>query len=77
MLAFLFSVSAEWEAAKNSEQAKEAASQPVITEPTAASNTQAETFNQQVTMMPVQVPMTLSQWVEAVVKKACLTLASL
>ncbi|XP_004566574.3 SR-related and CTD-associated factor 8 isoform X2 [Maylandia zebra] len=49
-------VNDEWEAAKNTEQAKEAASQPVSTETTAASNTQTETFNQQVTMMPVQLP---------------------
>lgn len=49
------SVSAEWEATKNSEPAKEVTSQPVNTETTAASNTEAETYNQQVTMMPVQV----------------------
>lgn len=49
-------VNDEWEATKNSEQAKEAASQAVSTEPTAASNSQTETFNQQVAMMPVQLP---------------------
>lgn len=49
------SVSAEWEAAKNAEAAKEIASQPVSAETTAVSNTPTETYNQQVTMMPVQV----------------------
>lgn len=49
------SVSAEWEAAKNAEPAKEVTNQPVSAETTAASNTQTETYNQQVTMMPVQV----------------------
>ncbi|XP_029982894.1 SR-related and CTD-associated factor 8 isoform X2 [Sphaeramia orbicularis] len=49
-------VNDEWEAAKNAESAKEVASQPVSTETTAASNTQTETYSQQVTMMPVQLP---------------------
>lgn len=51
----LLSVSAEWEAVKNAEPAKDVTSQPVSAENTAASNTLTETFNQQVTMMPVQV----------------------
>lgn len=46
---------AEWEAAKNAEPAKEVPSQPVSSDTTAVSNTQTETYNQQVTMMPVQV----------------------
>ena len=45
---------AEWEAAKNAETAKENAT-PVTVDTTPATNTQTETFNQQVTMMPVQV----------------------
>ncbi|XP_068608484.1 SR-related and CTD-associated factor 8-like [Brachionichthys hirsutus] len=49
-------VNDEWETAKNAEQAKELSSQPVSVETTMASNTQTETFNQQVTMMPVQLP---------------------
>ncbi|XP_056249837.1 SR-related and CTD-associated factor 8 isoform X1 [Seriola aureovittata] len=49
-------VNDEWEAAKNAEPAKEVASQPVSAETTAVSNTQTETYNQQVTMMPVQLP---------------------
>ncbi|XP_034381466.1 SR-related and CTD-associated factor 8 isoform X2 [Cyclopterus lumpus] len=49
-------VNDEWEAAKNAEPAKEVTSQPLIVETTAASNTQTETYNQQVTMMPVQLP---------------------
>ncbi|XP_068195457.1 SR-related and CTD-associated factor 8 isoform X2 [Antennarius striatus] len=49
-------VNDEWETAKNAEPAKELSSQPVSTETTVASNTQTETFNQQVTMMPVQLP---------------------
>lgn len=49
------SVSAEWEAAKNTEPVKEIMSQPVSAEPTAVSNTQTETYSQQVTMMSVQV----------------------
>ncbi|XP_047466976.1 SR-related and CTD-associated factor 8 isoform X2 [Mugil cephalus] len=48
-------VNDEWEAAKNSEPAKEATSQQVSAETAAASNTQTETYNQQVTMMPVQL----------------------
>ncbi|XP_074548082.1 SR-related and CTD-associated factor 8 [Halichoeres trimaculatus] len=48
-------VNDEWEAAKNAEPAKEV-SLPVSAETTAASNTQTETYNQQVTMMPVQLP---------------------
>ncbi|XP_044023944.1 SR-related and CTD-associated factor 8 isoform X2 [Siniperca chuatsi] len=49
-------VNDEWEAAKNSEPAKEVTSQPGSAETTAASNTQTETYAQQVTMMPVQLP---------------------
>lgn len=52
---FFLSVSAEWEASKNAEPAKEVTSQPVSAETTAVSNTQTEAYNQQVTMMPVQV----------------------
>lgn len=48
-------LSAEWEAAKNSEAAKDAASQPSAGETQAASNSLTETYNQQVAMMPVQV----------------------
>ncbi|XP_040915862.1 SR-related and CTD-associated factor 8 [Toxotes jaculatrix] len=48
-------VNDEWEAAKNTEPAKEATSQPANAETTAVSNTQTETYNQ-VTMMPVQLP---------------------
>lgn len=55
------SVSAEWEAVKNSEPPKDVTSQPVSTESSAASNTQTETFTQQVTMMPVQVLKTAYQ----------------
>ncbi|XP_069007999.1 SR-related and CTD-associated factor 8-like isoform X2 [Embiotoca jacksoni] len=49
-------VNDEWEAAKNSEPAKEVTSQPVSAETSAASNTQTESYNQQVSMMPVQLP---------------------
>ncbi|XP_028251021.1 SR-related and CTD-associated factor 8 isoform X2 [Parambassis ranga] len=49
-------VNDEWEAAKSSEPAKDVTSQPVSIETAAASNSQTETFNQQVTMMPVQLP---------------------
>lgn len=49
-------VNDEWEAAKSAEPAKEVTSQPVSVETTAASNTQTETYSQQVTMMPVQLP---------------------
>ncbi|XP_045918466.1 SR-related and CTD-associated factor 8 isoform X1 [Micropterus dolomieu] len=49
-------VNDEWEASKNSEPAKEVTSQPVSAETTTASNTQTETYSQQVTMMPVQLP---------------------
>ncbi|XP_070835457.1 SR-related and CTD-associated factor 8 isoform X2 [Chaetodon trifascialis] len=49
-------VNDEWEAAKNAEPAKDVTSQPVSAETTAASNTQAEPYSQQVTMMPVQLP---------------------
>lgn len=51
----LVCVVAEWEAVKNAEQAKDVLSQQVSAEATAASNSQADTFNQQVAMMPVQV----------------------
>lgn len=51
----LVCVVAEWEAVRNAEQAKDALSQQVSAEATAASNSQADTFNQQVAMMPVQV----------------------
>lgn len=56
VVSIFLSASVEWEAAKNAEPAKEVTSQPVSAETTAASNTQTETYNQQVTMMPVQVP---------------------
>ncbi|CDQ58381.1 unnamed protein product [Oncorhynchus mykiss] len=53
-------VNAEWEAAKNApEPVKEAVSQAVSTEPMAATNsqqTQQKAFIQQVSMMPVQLP---------------------
>ncbi|KAM3594637.1 uncharacterized protein V6R79_011371 [Siganus canaliculatus] len=49
-------VNDEWEAAKNTEPAKEVSSQPVSAETTTPSNTQTETYSQQVTMMPVQLP---------------------
>ncbi|XP_014864177.1 PREDICTED: protein SCAF8 isoform X2 [Poecilia mexicana] len=49
-------VNDEWETTKTSEPAKEIASQAVSTEATVVSNTQTETYNQQVTMMPVQLP---------------------
>ncbi|XP_076604809.1 SR-related and CTD-associated factor 8 isoform X2 [Chaetodon auriga] len=49
-------VNDEWEAAKNAEPAKDVTSQPVSAETTAASNTQTEPYSQQVTMMPVQLP---------------------
>ncbi|XP_011488811.1 protein SCAF8 isoform X1 [Oryzias latipes] len=49
-------VNEEWEAAKTSEPAKEAANQPVSAESPATSNTQTETYSHQVTMMPVQLP---------------------
>lgn len=49
-------VNDEWEAAKNSEAAKDAASQPAVGETAAASNSLTETYNQQVAMMPVQLP---------------------
>lgn len=44
----------EWEAAKNADNAKENALQPVTIDTSPATNTQTETFSQ-VTMMPVQV----------------------
>lgn len=49
-------VNDEWEAAKNAETVKENATQPVTVESTPATNTQTESFSQQVTMMPVQLP---------------------
>ncbi|XP_029316025.1 SR-related and CTD-associated factor 8 [Cottoperca gobio] len=49
-------VNDEWEAAKNAEPAKEVNIQPVSAETMAASNTHNETYSQQVTMMPVQLP---------------------
>lgn len=49
-------VNDEWEPIKTSEPAKEITSQTVSTEATVVSNTQTETYNQQVTMMPVQLP---------------------
>lgn len=52
---FVCCLCAEWEAAKNSEAAKDAASQPAAGETQAASNSLTETYNQQVAMMPVQV----------------------
>lgn len=61
MCSIYLSVSAEWEAVKNSDPPKDVTSQPVSTESSAASNTQTETFTQQVTMMPVQVLKTAYQ----------------
>ena len=58
MSVIVLSISVEWEAVKNTEPAKDFTSQPVSADTTAASNTQTETFNQQVTMMPVQVQQT-------------------
>lgn len=55
-LCSLCRLSAEWEAAKNTEAAKDAASQPAAGETAAASNSLTETYSQQVAMMPVQVP---------------------
>ncbi|XP_053700324.1 SR-related and CTD-associated factor 8 isoform X1 [Synchiropus splendidus] len=51
-------VNDEWEMVKNTESAKEATSQPTNAETATPTNSQAETFNQQVTMMPVQLPVT-------------------
>lgn len=51
----VFGVFAEWEAVKNAEQAKDVINQQLSAESAAAANSQPETFNQQVTMMPVQV----------------------
>ncbi|KAK2826262.1 hypothetical protein Q5P01_020476 [Channa striata] len=48
-------VNDEWEAAKNAEPTKEVTTQPVSAE-SAVSNSQTETYSQQVTMMPVQLP---------------------
>lgn len=48
-------MTAEWEIVKSTESTKEVTSQPVSTEATVVSNTQTETYSQQVTMMPVQV----------------------
>ena len=49
-------VNTEWEAAKNAEPIKEPPSQAVSVEVMAAPiQTHAETYSQQVTMMPVQV----------------------
>ncbi|XP_063764443.1 SR-related and CTD-associated factor 8 isoform X2 [Eleginops maclovinus] len=49
-------VNDEWEAAKNAEPAKEVINQPTSAETTAVSNTHTESYSQQVTMMPVQLP---------------------
>ncbi|XP_056915395.1 SR-related and CTD-associated factor 8 isoform X2 [Takifugu flavidus] len=49
-------VNDEWEAVKIAEQAKDVISQQLSAESAAAANSQPETFNQQVTMMPVQLP---------------------
>ncbi|XP_061698915.1 SR-related and CTD-associated factor 8 isoform X2 [Syngnathoides biaculeatus] len=49
-------VNDEWDTAKTSEATKDAISQPLSTETTPASNSQSESYNQQVTMMPVQLP---------------------
>ncbi|KAM6912281.1 SR-related and CTD-associated factor 8 [Xenentodon cancila] len=49
-------VNDEWEATKNSEPAKEIVSQPASAEAATASIAQTEAYNQQVTMMPVQLP---------------------
>ncbi|XP_027012867.1 SR-related and CTD-associated factor 8 isoform X1 [Tachysurus fulvidraco] len=57
-------VNVEWEAQKNAETPKEPQVQPVPAESTSASTSQNETFTQQVTMMPVQIP--VAQTVPAV-----------
>nr|XP_015825905.2 SR-related and CTD-associated factor 8 [Nothobranchius furzeri] len=49
-------VNDEWETAKIPEPPKEAVSQPTSAETTVVSNTQTESYSQQVTMMPVQLP---------------------
>ncbi|XP_015252113.1 PREDICTED: protein SCAF8 isoform X1 [Cyprinodon variegatus] len=49
-------VNDEWESTKTSELSKEGTSQVVSSETTVVSNPQTETYNQQVTMMPVQLP---------------------
>ncbi|XP_057715445.1 SR-related and CTD-associated factor 8 isoform X2 [Corythoichthys intestinalis] len=48
-------VNEEWETAKKSESTKDVLSQPPSTEATTV-NSQSESYNQQVTMMPVQLP---------------------
>lgn len=55
---------AEWEAAKNAEPVKEPPSQAVSVEAMAAPNTHAETYSQQVPMMPVQVRRTQCMYAE-------------
>ncbi|CAG09877.1 unnamed protein product, partial [Tetraodon nigroviridis] len=67
-------VNDEWEAVKNAEQAKDVISQQVSAETTAASNSQADTFNQQVAMMPVQVLESLCQFKQPSVGKERSTL---
>ncbi|XP_019940475.2 SR-related and CTD-associated factor 8 [Paralichthys olivaceus] len=49
-------VNDEWETAKSAEPVKEVTSQQVSAETAAVSNSQTEAYNQQVTMMPVQIP---------------------
>ncbi|KAK1893512.1 hypothetical protein KUDE01_018976, partial [Dissostichus eleginoides] len=49
-------VNDEWEAAKNAEPVKEVIIQPTSVETPAVSNTHTESYSQQVTMMPVQLP---------------------
>ncbi|XP_071063252.1 SR-related and CTD-associated factor 8 isoform X3 [Pseudochaenichthys georgianus] len=49
-------VNDEWEAAKNAEPVKEVIIQPTIVETPAVSNTHTESYSQQATMMPVQLP---------------------
>ncbi|MED6272905.1 hypothetical protein CHARACLAT_001383, partial [Characodon lateralis] len=49
-------VNDEWETTKTSEPPKEVPSQAVSSEATVVSNAQTETYNQQVAMMPVQLP---------------------
>lgn len=49
-------VNDEWETAKIAEPVKEVTSQQVSAETAAVSNSQTEAYNQQVAMMPVQIP---------------------
>ncbi|CAL1574924.1 unnamed protein product [Knipowitschia caucasica] len=49
-------VNNEWETAKNTESVKESVTPTAAVESAPPSNPQPESFNQQVTMMPVQIP---------------------